>query len=279
MYASIWFYHPPNAVHYKLATMTEIPGFSDIGPHDPLPVEETWHRFVRSSNGKVVADLLPPSPSFDNADYLFADAKVVAELKEVQTEFMAAEASRKGFETLLERLVHEEPQWRPTLFGGNGKYPPWFEREFVRLARPPISRVIKKANRQLRETKNHFGIAAATGVLLFVNDRFTGLAPDLVHAFACELLVHSYSSIDCFVYLNVNRYVAIAGSDEPKLIWHPTYSDRADDSLTEFIDALGRRWFDFLEQQIGPTSSRTETQDRTILRGSKAIVLPGENRR
>lgn len=257
--------------------MTEIPGFWDIGPHDPLPVEETWHQFVRSSNGTVLADLLPASPSFDNADYLYSDAKVVAELKEIQTEFMAAAASRKGLEKLLERLVHEEPQWRPTLFGGDGHYPPWFQREFMRLARPPISRVIKKANRQLRETKDHFGISAATGVLLFVNDGFTGLAPDLVHALACELLVHSYSSIDCFVYLNVNRYVAIAGSDEPKLIWHPTYSDRADNSLTEFIDALGSHWFDFLEQQIGPISLRTETQDRTILHGSKGIVLAGEN--
>lgn len=258
--------------------MAEIPRLWDIGPHDPLPVEETWHQFIRSTNGKVVSDLLPPSPSFDNADYLFVDEKVVAELKEIQTEFLSTEASHKGFEELLERLVREDPKWRPTLFGGNGKYPPWFHTEFVKLARPPISRVIKKANRQLRETKKHFGISTATGVLLLVNDGFTGLAPDLVHALTCDLLVHSYSSIDCFVYLNVNRYVEIAGSNEPKLIWHPTYSNRADDSLTEFIDALGRRWFDFLEPQIGFTSSRIETQDRSILRKSKAIVLPSENR-
>lgn len=258
--------------------MAEIPGFWDIGPHDPLPVEETWHRFVRSLNGTVVADLLPHSPSFDNADYLFDDAKIVAELKEVQTEFMTTEASRKGFGNLLERLVREDPQWRPALFGGDGQYPTWFQREFIRLARPPISRVLKKANVQLRETKSHFGISAAVGVLLFVNDGFTGLAPNIVHALACDLLVHSYSSIDCFVYLNVNRYVELAGSDEPKLLWHPTYSDRADDSLFEFIDTLGSRWFDFLEQQIGPSTSRTETQDRTVVQGSKAIVLPGENR-
>jgi hypothetical protein len=258
--------------------MTEIPGFWDIGPHDALPIEETWHRFVRSSNGNVVASLLKASPPFENADYLFPDAKVVAELKEVQTEFLATRVSREGFEQLLKRLIREDPQWKPAVFGENGECPSWFQNEFVRLARPPLSRVIKKANRQLRETKRHFGITAATGVLLFVNDGFTGLAPNLVHALACDLLVNSYSSIDCFVYLNVNRYIEIAGSDEPKLIWHPTYSDRADQSLVEFIDALGRRWFDFLDGQIGPRLSRIETQDRTILRGSKAIVLPGENR-
>lgn len=258
--------------------MSEIPGFWDVGPHHPLPVEATWHRFVCSTGGTVVADLLPASPTFDNADYLFRDVKVVAELKEIQTEFMATEASRNGFKALLGRLSSEEPQWRPALLGGDGRYPFWFQREFIRLARPPISRVLKKANVQLRETKSHFNIASPTGVLLFVNDGFTGLAPDLVHALACDLLVHSYSSIDCFVYLNVNRYVEVQGSNEPKLLWNPSYSDRAADSLVDFIDALGRQWFYFLEREIGPFTSRSETQDRTSVRNSKSIVLPGENR-
>lgn len=258
--------------------MTEIPGFWDIGPHDSLPVEETWHQFVQSSNGQVVADLLSLSPGFENADYFFSDANVVAELKEVETEFLKTQAARKGFEQLLERLVHEDPEWRPALFGGKGQYPKWFQHEFVRLSRPPISRILKKANRQLKETKKHFGISSSTGVLLFVNDGFTSLAPEIVRDVACDLLVHSYSSIDCFVYLTVNRYVALPNSNEPKLIWNPTYSDRVDDSLVNFIDELGRRWFNFLESKIGSFTSRTETQDRTIIQGANAIVLPNENR-
>lgn len=258
--------------------MTDISNFWDIGPHDSLPVEATWHEFVRSSDGKVVADLLSQSPSINNADYLFPDMQIVAELKEIQTEFMASEASRKGFDALLHRLVAEDTQWRPALFGGDGSYPSWFRSEFVRLARPPISRVLKKANVQIRETKSHFNIVRPTGVLFFVNDGFTGLAPDIVHALARDLLTNSYSSIDCFVYLTLNRYVELPDSNEPKLLWHPTYSDRADDSLVNFIDALGRKWFDFLEQKIGHFTSRSETEDRSILRNSKAIVLPGENR-
>ena len=258
--------------------MTTIPGFWDVGPHDPLPVEDTWHRFVRSAGGKVVADLLPASPSFENADYFFPDVQVVAEqLKEIQTEFMATTSSRSGLEGLLGRLVAEQPDWRPKLFGGDGKYPPWFTQEFVRLARPPISRILKKANVQLRETKQHLNIDAFSGVLLLVNDGFTELPPDIVQALICNLLLHSYSSIDCFVYLSVNRYVEVSGSDEPKLLWHPTYSQRAADSLVQFVEALGRRWFDFLEREVGPFTNRIETEDRGTLRGSKAIGLPGKN--
>lgn len=68
--------------------MASIPEFWDVGPHDPIPVESTWKRFVNSVNGKVVADILPTAPSFNNADFFFPDAKVVCELKEIKTEFL-----------------------------------------------------------------------------------------------------------------------------------------------------------------------------------------------
>ena len=162
--------------------------------------------------------------------------------------------------------------------GGDGKYPTWFQNEFIRLARPPISRIIKKANIQLRETKKYFNIKAPKGIFLFVNDGFTGLAPSIVNAIACNLLVHSYYSVDCFIYLNVNRYIEISGSNEPKLIWQPSYSVRENDDLVGFVDDLGQRWFDFLEQEIGQFTSRIETPSRAVVQNSRAIILPHENR-
>lgn len=259
--------------------MSKIPGFWDVGPHEPLPVEATWDEFVSISGGKRISDDLPKSPDFDNADYLFEQDAVVLELKEIETEFLRSKSARRGFEDLLTRLTAEDPSWRPLLLGGDGQYPAWFHQGFVRLARPAILRVLKKANRQIRETKEKFRINSPNGVLIFVNDGFTGLAPDLVHALACDALVHSYSSIDCFLYVTVNRYVEVTQSNEPKIIWNPSYSDRAPNELVTFIDALGRRWFDFLENKIGPYTSRYEGGDRSILHGSKAIVIPGEEDR
>lgn len=162
------------------------------------------------------------------------------------------------------------------LLGGDGSFPPWFNEEFIRLARPAILRVLKKANRQIRDTKKALRISKPHGVLIFVNDGFTGLGPDIVHALACDALVHSYSSIDCFLYITVNRYVEVASSNEPKLIWNPSYSDRASDDIVHFIDNLGRNWFNFLEAKIGPFTSRSENGDRSVLHRSKAILFPGE---
>lgn len=113
-------------------------------------------------------ELLPNPRTFENADFLFRNVPMVAELKEVETEFARSSAVRDGFQALMGRVMEEDPNWRPALLGGSGEYPRWFTGEFVRLFRPAVSRVLKKANRQIRQTKAHFGISEPTGMLIFV---------------------------------------------------------------------------------------------------------------
>jgi len=258
--------------------MSSDDGFWDVGPHAPVPVEPLWQEFVIATGGELVASLLPGSQPFENADFLFRDAAVVAELKEIGTEFAQSVAFARGFDIMMKRLLAERPSWRPDPNSDASQFPAWFQGEFVRLFRPPISRILKKANRQLRDTKTHFRIASSTGVLILVNDGFTSLSPYLVRGLAADLLRHSYSSVDCLLYLTVNRYVEIHGSKEPKLIWVPTYSDRAPDALVTFINDLGRTWFDFISQRIGDFSPREESESDDVLVGSRAILLPGEDR-
>lgn len=262
--------------------MPSIPGFWEGGPHDPIDVEGTWREFVVLVGGQVVEDLIPEPRTLENADFLFPSLPVVAELKEIETEFDRSAAFREGFRSLIGSVMKEDPNWRPLLLGGSGEYPKWFSRELIRLFRPPVSRVLKKANRQLRETKAHFNISAPTGMLVFVNDGFTALEPHFVRSLACNLLMNSYSSIDCFLYITVNRYVEVAGSDVPRLLWVPSYSERAPDSLVQFVDDLGRKWYDFLEMKIGPfTLPREEIpqgDENAPTLFSRAILLPGEKR-
>ena len=252
----------------------EIPGFWKDGPHDPFPVEATWREFVRSVGGQVIEDLVPEPRNFQNADFLFNEQGVVAELKEIETEFSLSPAFANGFDRIMQRLVEEDPDWRPSLFGGNSATPSWFNVELIRIFRPAISRILKKANNQIKETKAKFNIKSPTGVLLLVNDGFTSTSPFMVRALACDILANSYSSIDALVYLTVNRYVEIAGSDEPKLLWVPSYGPNAGDDLVKFIDTLGGQWFDFLESKIGPFTSRTSLDDSSVLLNSQVIAHP-----
>lgn len=254
------------------------PDFWDVGPHDPIPVEKAWREFIRTLGGKLVEDLVPPPRNFHNADFLFRGVEVVAELKEIQSEFSDHASFQNAFDSLMKRVLDEDPSWKPSLFGGTTGLPSWFDRELVRLFRDPISRILKRANRQLRETKSHFGIASPTGLLLLVNDGFTSLWPDHIRWLVADLLVQSYSSIDCVVYLTVNTYVEYAKNETPGLMWAPLYSDRAPESLVGFVDDLGRRWFDYMEQAIGPSSVREEIPLETYVVGSfRPIVVRDRN--
>lgn len=262
--------------------MPTIPDFWEGGLHDPIEVEKTWREFVRSLGGQVIEDIIPEPREFENADFLFPAIPSVLELKEIVTAFDRSQAFHKGFGALMKRVMDEDPNWRPLLFGGTGKHPEWFNSELVRLFRPPLTRILKKANRQIRDTKAHLKISSSTGTLLLVNDGFTVIEPHFIRALVGDILLNSYSSIDCFVYMTVNRYVEVTCSDVPRLLWMPSYSDKAPDTLVKFVDDLGRRWYDFLETKIGPfTIPREEIpqeggEEKTIR--SRAIVLPIERK-
>ncbi len=75
-----------------LNTMPSIPDFWDLGRHEPLPVEPTWDEFVQASGGRRVSGLFSESLTIENADYLFETHGVVAELKEIETEFARSAA-------------------------------------------------------------------------------------------------------------------------------------------------------------------------------------------
>ena len=241
-------------------------------PHVPLPVESTWDTFIAGSRGTRVSEHPDSSDILENADYLFTSEQVVVELKEIESSLNSSTRFVKDFDALMRRVVAENPDWRPRLFGGTEAYPAWFYPEYVRLFRPPISRILKKANRQIRSTKIQLGIQANCGILILVNDGFTMLPPDWVRALAAGLLVHSYSSIDCLIYSTLNRYVEVRGSDLAHLLWAPTYSDKAPDELQMFVNDLGRRWFDFIEGLVGTFDGRIETPDDKMLEGSRAIL-------
>lgn len=153
---------------------------------------------------------------------------------------------------------------------GVDRRPPEFNRDFVRLFRKPLARILKKANRQIRETKQSLSLPLHSGILFVVNDGLP-LEPQFVCALLGDILTHSYSSIDCCVYMTLNAYVQLPSSDHAHLLWVPSYSKRAPDALVAFVDSLGRKWSDLLGKEIGPWDVRVETTDPSVVRGAKLI--------
>ncbi len=238
-----------------------------------MPVEATFDEFVASFGGEKIATLLPKSPQFANADYLLQQRTLVVELKSVETEFGGSKAFMAGFDKVMRDVLKADPTWRPQLFGGK-LIPREFLPRIIRLYRPPLARILKKANAQIKETKKHFGLDASHGVLFIVNDRFLELPPDTVRALLANILTHSYSSIDCFVYLTLNTYVEVPKSEYANLLWVPCYAEKAPDSLVHQINGVSRAWLDFLDKKIGPFDMREEVKDDNFVKGARAIRIP-----
>jgi len=257
--------------------MADIKGFWKDAPDEIVPVEETWNKFIKSSSqGNRVDEFLSDSPSFNNADYIFKTDNIIIELKEITEDFMNSASFFRKFNVLISKVIEENPDWQPSMFGGNGNMPDWFPLEFIKISRKPLDGILKKANKQLRETKQYFNIENNTGVLIIVNDGFTSLQHDYIRAIISDLLVYSYSSIDCVVYTTLNRYVELKYTPTPSLLWIPLYSEKSDDNLVEFINRLGREWINFLEKELGTFTYRDESDNGRMIESAKSIILPDE---
>lgn len=98
--------------------------------------------------------------------------------------------------------------------------PPRCVREFIE----PIKRrlevsSIKKANRQLRETKQHFKAQDAKGLLLLVNDGNYMLPPTMMARLLSRILKGQYSNINSVIYFSVNEVSTAPGIPLPTLFW------------------------------------------------------------
>lgn len=218
-------------------------------PDHNLDVEGTWQEFVRHQEGKVLSDDFGTSPEFANADFWFEKDQVVIELKEIQTEFL--DKKKDEIMNLIEKYVKDSNLSGSEIFQGKFMFSDDFYREYIRLVRPAISRILKKANKQIKETKQYLGKPNARGVAVIVNDGFTSLSATIVLGLICNILANSYSSIDGFILMTVNSYVAIEYSDVPRLIWMPSYSPGFEyTSLPDFINNLGREWRKFMEIKV-----------------------------
>lgn len=240
----------------------------------PLDTEKTFDRFVWEFGGRRVSDLIGANPSFDNADYLFERVGVVAELKTLKTDFGKTQRFHDGILELSQKYLSSGRMTFGSIFRPSER-PREFAFDVVRLFRPPLERILKKANSQLKETRARFGGGKATrGILLLVNDEFHSLEPEFIMGILAQKLAHSYSSIDAYVYITLNHYVKVPGSDYAHLLWAPVYSGRGTDVLQPFVNELGAQWFKFLGKEIGPFDVSLKTDDGSFLHGTRAIPPP-----
>lgn len=222
---------------------------------------------VERFGGERVDGLITRS-GVKKADYLFREFGVVAELKVLETEFAQTPEAAKKFADIEERCA--ELTYEDAI---RFRFKSIFE-----ILRAPLQRIVKKANTQIRETKQELCLTGFEGVLLIVNDQYKGIPPAIIMALISDILAGSnFRSIRAFVYIT-NHYIEHPLSPDALLLWHPVYSPLASGDLQEFINNFGRAWGDYTEEQIGPFDSRSQ-QEKFDIRLASVVTGVYRNQR
>jgi hypothetical protein len=220
-----------------------------------MDVERTFDDYVESVGGELVKKLLPKSPNFENADYLFRNQQsepVVAELK-CLTKDLLKEGYQQKLNSLCEGWINRR-LIQP--FYGRHKFvmrdlPLECQREWTNLFRRPIQNAIAKANQQIKQTKQHFGLQNAKGLLLLVNDGNFSIESNAVLFLADKAIGQDHSSINSVIYFTVNMTARMPGIDRNVLVWVQCPRHGIPNVSTEFLNWLRDGWLKFHEKMLG----------------------------
>ena len=219
-------------------------------------VEDFLTKFIRSVGGQRVDEVIANAQDFENADYFFPNENIVLELKTLEKDLFSDEDIERN-ERLIDKWftdgILNKVDILPILLGRK-KLPRACVDEIIKLCSRTFQKIIEKANKQLRETKNKLGNAETQRILMVCNDGNFFLNNQKLHALLCNILGRRKEiEIEGLVYFTVNQASVIPGSDLDWGIWVPAYGDTANDTLHLFVNDLGRKFHDFYCKELNIT--------------------------
>jgi hypothetical protein len=243
-------------------------------PH--INVEETFDQLVREYGGGVVLkEKLGSSPDFSNADYLFHFEKVVAELKCMTEDNSDSPGIQSKVAGLLQEFYAAGKIESTEVNEENWKRFPWeLQNAIYSVTTTAIQARVKKANKQIRETRHRLGLETYNGVLLIANDGLISMPPAaFVHSIA-KYLRNNCSEISLFIFFTANIFAVVEDPNLPVVFWFSMQMEdrrKVEDSL---IRRLGLSWQRMACNQLGVRTIDHHMQDEDMKAFWKAKNLP-----
>ncbi len=226
-------------------------------------VEEYFSEFVEFYGGKVIEKLDENLADRPNADYLFEQPDLIAELKCFEKDVFDEKDEFPKLERLLSKWTSKKmitnAQLRKYTFRGK-QLPIECQKDLIEVASKTIERAIHKGNKQIETSKSTFGIPNANGVLFLVNNGNYFFNNNQFLGIINNILGRKYRnpSFDVIVYLTINQTSQIPTSQYDYTVWVPIYTriDKngetvKDEKLFNFINDIGRKFASFYEIKSG----------------------------
>jgi hypothetical protein len=221
-----------------------------------IDTEQEFDKCVNAIGGAKISQLLETPPAFDNADYLFEKYNVIAELKCLTDDKSIDESLHKKTNEIFERyLKKSEIEVFGTVIITTDQLSPDCTKEITELYRKPIKGAIKKANRQIRETKENLKLDSAHGLLILVNDNNKAVDPSQVNWILSETFKRdSVSSINSVLFITLNMLASHPSVKNDLFVWFEGYRDPDCVCPQELFDelrvAVNQHWAGLIGQEI-----------------------------
>ena len=213
-----------------------------------IDVEQAFDSFVKSIGGTVLKETLKGDPQFENADYVFHEYGFVAELKCLQDNKLDDAAYMSKIDAAWQRWRHAGQVVGDTpeeIVLQN--LPLECQRELVDIGETPLKGIVKKANKQIKVTKQTLNLSTYKGVLLVANDGNFGLPANTLWTLIGGLLSRGYTSIDNTVLFSVNMAARVPGADIPCMVWMLGYRSKAESLSEAVLNTIRDGWSKYHE--------------------------------
>jgi len=149
--------------------------------------------------------------------------------------------------------------------------PPACQLELEQQINQRLRKVITKADKQIRVTKETIGLSDAKGLLLLVSDGNYFLRPEQVLGLTGRILGTRFSNINSVVYFTVNSAVDMPNLDRDGLIWIQSFRESVDPVSQEFLSKLKAGWFKYLANRFGVDIPEYHIDDEALIEKMRFI--------
>ena len=217
------------------------------------------------------------SPQFENADYWVEHHNTAIELKSLTKNGMTDDVFRSWIESRYGLWIKNgwapRPAKQPFSFNLRDLDRRCYEDVLQKLVKKLESNIVRKANRQIRETRHFFGRNDARGILAIANDGDHSLPPGMVkNAIARLLAGQKYPCISNVLHFTANALTEKDGDPNLYYFWADWYIPSRTSAPRELIDSLRENWISEHQRLTGIAGTRVQPESSAPLYELKFVV-------
>lgn len=160
-------------------------------------IEAKFDKFFLSNNYLRVSNVITSTENIKNADYISSNKKFIVELKVIEKKFLKEGGIIERFRAIVPRDKEIFEKGGITTFS----IPDENREGEMDNFEEPIRRILKKANRQIRETNKILADNEGIGILILVLIA-ENVNPNIYVEMVCALLNEEFSSIRGFILIS-----------------------------------------------------------------------------